>query len=61
LYTERGILEPWNAGAKDRLENFLHVEVCARHVAVLDVHKAMAMDWVAAYRKYLGEPRPRKG
>ena len=37
---------------KDRLENFLHVEVCAGHIAVQDAQKAIASDWVAAYRGY---------
>ena len=41
---------------KDRLESYLHVEVCAGRLSVLDAQKAIAADWVAAYRKYLGEP-----
>jgi hypothetical protein len=47
---------PWNVGVKDRLESYLHVEVCTGHIAVQDVQKDIAADWMAAYRRYLGEP-----
>ena len=56
LWPESRDTQPWNAGVKDRLENYLHVEVCAGHIAVQDAQKAIAADWVAAYRRYLGEP-----
>jgi hypothetical protein len=56
LWPESRDTQPWNAGVKDRLENYLHLEVCAGHIAVQDAQKAIAKDWVAAYRGYLGEP-----
>ncbi len=56
LWPESRDTQPWNAGVKDKLENYLHVEVCAGHIAVKDAQKAIAADWVAAFRKYLGEP-----
>jgi len=56
LWPESRDTMTWNAGVKDRLENYLHVEVCAGHIAAQDAQKAIAADWVAAYRKYLGEP-----
>ena len=56
LWPESRDTQPWNAGVKDRLENYLHVEVCAGHIAVQDAQRAIAADWVAAYRRYLGAP-----
>ena len=56
LWPESWDTQPWNAGVKDKLENYLHVEVCAGQIAVLGAQKAIAADWVAAYRKYLGAP-----
>ena len=56
LWPESRDTAPWNAGVKDRLERYLHVEVCAGHIAVQDAQKAIATDWVAAYRRYLGAP-----
>jgi hypothetical protein len=56
LWPESRDTKPWNANVKDRLENYLHVEICAGHMPIADAQKAIAMDWVAAYRKYLGEP-----
>jgi hypothetical protein len=57
LWPESRDTQPWNAGVKDRLENYLHVEVCAEHIAVAQAQKEIATDWVAAYRKYLGVPQ----
>ena len=55
LWPESRDTKPWNADRKDRLENYLHVEICAGHIATADAQKAMAEDWTVAYRKYLGE------
>ena len=56
LWPESRDTQPWNAGLKDRLENYLHGEVCAGHIAAQDAQNAIAADWVAAYRRYLGAP-----
>jgi hypothetical protein len=56
LWPESRDTQPWNAGVKDRLENYLHVEVCAGRLGVLDAQKAIAADWIVAYRRFLGEP-----
>ncbi len=45
-----------NAGEKDRLESYLHREVCAGRLPLTLAQMAIAKDWLAAYRKYLGEP-----
>ena len=55
LWPESHDTKPWNADVKDRLENYLHVEVCAGHIAVQVAQKAIAADWIAAYRGYLGD------
>jgi hypothetical protein len=45
---------PSRAGDKDRLENFLHREVCAGRLPLHLAQTEIATDWRAAYRKYLG-------
>ncbi|MGH7173805.1 MAG: hypothetical protein ACRELG_26280 [Gemmataceae bacterium] len=49
---------PWNAHVKDRLENYLHEQVCAGGMPLREAQREIAQDWIAAYRKYLDE-RPR--
>ena len=56
LWPESYNTKPWSADVKDRLENFLHLEVCAGHIAIREAQKDIALDWIAAYRKYLGNP-----
>lgn len=46
----------WNAHMKDRVENRLHKEVCARHLALSAAQNAIRTDWTAAYRQYFGDP-----
>jgi hypothetical protein len=46
---------PWNAHVKDRLENTLHKMVCSGEISLGEAQQAIATDWVAAYRKYVGE------
>ncbi|HEV2162669.1 MAG TPA: hypothetical protein VGR52_10630 [Stellaceae bacterium] len=45
---------PWNARVKDELENYLNEQVCAGRMSLEEAQKEIAGDWVAAYRKYLG-------
>jgi hypothetical protein len=56
LWPESYDTQPWNAAVKDRLENFQHVEVCARRIPIEQAQHEIAEDWIAAYRKYLREP-----
>ena len=56
LWPESRDTKPWNADLKDRLENYLHVEVCAGHMDIKEAQRQITLDWTAAYRKYLGEP-----
>jgi hypothetical protein len=46
---------PDGAHAKDRLERRLHNLVCSHAVSLEEAQKAIATDWRAAYRKYMGE------
>jgi hypothetical protein len=56
LWPESRETQPWNANVKDRLESYLHAEICAGHINVAQAQREIAKDWVAAYRKYLGTP-----
>lgn len=47
---------PWNAHVKDRLENYLHEQVCAGRVPLEEAQREIAVDWIETYRKHLGEP-----
>ena len=49
--------KPWNAHVKDKLENKLHALVCAGTITLENAQTAIRTDWIAAYTKYLGEPR----
>ncbi len=46
----------WNAHLKDRVENRLHVEVCAGRLALDAAQREIAVDWRVSYRRYFGEP-----
>jgi hypothetical protein len=43
-----------NARMKDHLENTLHRKVCAGEMTLRFAQEAIASDWVAAYRLYVG-------
>jgi hypothetical protein len=45
----------WNAHIKDKLENKLHQDVCANQVDLKTAQHAIATDWIAAYKKYVGQ------
>ena len=47
----------WGSYAKDRLELRLHDLVCPGRLPLARALRAIADDWIAAYRRYLG-PRP---
>ena len=38
-----------NAGEKDRFENYLHREICAGRLQLVDAQHAIASDWVSAW------------
>ena len=56
LWPEARATQPFNADLKDRIENRLHVEVCAGRMKLEDAQQMMRTDWTAAYVKLLGAP-----
>lgn len=56
LWPQSYLASPWNAHVKDRLENYLHAEVCAGRMKLEDAQHEIATNWIEAYRRYLGEP-----
>jgi hypothetical protein len=44
----------WNAHVKDGLERKLHNEVCAGEISLSVAQEAIATDWIAAYKRYMG-------
>lgn len=44
----------WNAHTKDRLENYLHKQVCSGRMPLEEAQQEIATDWIAAFQKYLG-------
>jgi hypothetical protein len=49
---------PWNARVKDRLENRLHQLVCAGQLELKTAQQAIALNWIEAYKRYVG-PEPK--
>jgi hypothetical protein len=45
---------PASPNSKDRLEDRLHTLVCADQLALTDAQRAIANDWIAAYRQFIG-------
>jgi len=51
----------WNAHDKDRLEARLHKLVCTDKTLTLkEAQQAIKADWVAAYKKYVGDRKTNK-
>lgn len=42
----------WNAHMKDRLENWLHKQVCKGNMSLQEAQEAIRDDWTKAYIKY---------
>jgi hypothetical protein len=47
----------WNARVKDRLEGKLHRMVCSGDISLPDAQRAIALNWIEAYRRYIS-PEP---
>ena len=45
----------WNAHVKDKLEERLHELVCGRKLDLATAQHDIAVDWIAAYKKYVGD------
>ena len=48
--------EQFNAHVKDRLENFLHAEVCAGRISLTKAQKEIATDWKGSFMRRIGQP-----
>jgi hypothetical protein len=44
----------WGSYAKDRLENKLHHLVCKGNLSLADAQRAIAKDWIGAYKQFVG-------
>ena len=55
----RHVIGGWGSDAKDRLENRLHTDVCRRRLPLAEAQRAIAGDWIAAYKRYVG-PAPQQ-
>lgn len=47
--------QPWNAHRKDVLENKLHKLIVEGTISLKEAQDAISKDWIAAYKKYVGE------
>lgn len=54
LWPESYLTDPWNAHVKDALEYRLLTLVRAGKVDMKTAQSAIAQDWIAAYKKYVG-------
>jgi hypothetical protein len=49
----------WNAHLKDRVENRLHVEVCAGRLSLSQAQREIVTDWRVPWRRYFAAPGSR--
>lgn len=56
LWPQSYLTKPWNAHVKDKLENWLHREVCAGRLSLSIAQHEIATDWIGSYRQHLGSP-----
>jgi hypothetical protein len=52
----REAADGWNADRKDELEAVLARLVCAHQVLLREAQRAIATDWISAYRRFVGGP-----
>ena len=48
------VIGGWGSYAKDKLENRLHSMVCRRQISLEKAQHAIATNWIAAYKQYVG-------
>jgi hypothetical protein len=56
----RHVVGGWGSYAKDDLEDKLHRLVCGGRLPLAQAQDAIASDWIAAYKRYVG-PNPSPG
>jgi len=45
----------WGADKKDQLEFAIYTLVCRRQISLIEAQRAMASDWIAAWKKYVSQ------
>lgn len=60
LWPERYTDRAWNAKVKDQLEDLLPALVCAGRIDLRTAQRDIAVDWIAAYKKYFKTDVPLK-
>ena len=58
LWPQPYVSTVWNARVKDELEDRLREMVCGGRLDLAEAQRAIATDWIAAYKKYFGTERP---
>jgi hypothetical protein len=58
LWPESHRTSPWNAQVKDRLEGKLHELVCGGQLDLKTAQRAIASDWIEAYKVYVSANPP---
>jgi anti-sigma factor RsiW len=58
LWPQRYALPIWNARVKDELERLLPQLVCRHQLNLATAQRDMAVDWIAAYKKYFNTDVP---
>lgn len=58
LWPEPFVSTAWNARVKDELEDRLHDLVCGGRLDLAEAQRAIATDWIAAYKKYVRTSSP---
>lgn len=48
------VMGGWGSYAKDRLENEFNQMVCRGKLPLADAQSMIAHDWIAAYRRFIG-------
>lgn len=48
------VIGGWGSYAKDKLENRLHSMLCRRRISLKQSQHAIATNWIAAYKQYVG-------
>lgn len=48
----------WSASKKDRLEFVLYKMVCAQEISLEEAQRAMATNWIEAWKKYVHSHQP---
>lgn len=53
LWPQSYVTQPYNARAKDALENRLHAMVCAHRITLVQAQKAISTAWVASFQLWV--------